>query len=105
MITSLGSKVKSTMNGIQFAKFLTRCINFVIHWSCRTQNQHANNKVIIDTCYLPAARSVLRETVPKVLCTGRGRYSDSIASDKAFSFEELLLNCIAASDKSLKSVP
>ena len=47
----------------------------------------------------------MRETVPKVLCTGRGRYSDSIASDIAFSFLELLLNCIAASHKSLKSVP
>ena len=103
MITSIGSKVKSTMNGILFAKSLTRCTNFVIHWSCRTQNQHANNKVIIDTCYSPSARSVLGETVPEVLCTGRGRYSDSIASDIAFSFQELLLKCIVVSHKSLKS--
>ena len=103
MITSIGSKVKSTMNGILFAKSLTRCTNFVIHWSCRTQNQHANNKVIIDTCYSPSARSVLGETVPEVLCTGRGRYSDSIASDIALSFQKLLLKCIAVSRKSLKS--
>ena len=45
-------------------------------------------------CYSPAARSVLGETVPEVLS----------ASDLDFSFQELLLNCIAASNKSLKSV-
>ena len=97
------SKVKSTTNGILFDKSLTRWINVVIHWSCRSQNQNVNNKVIIDICYSPAARSVLGETVPDVLSIGRGRYSDFIASDLAFSFQELLLNCIAASHKSLKS--
>ena len=44
------------------------------------------------------------ETVPEVLSTGRGRRSYFIASDLDFSFQELLLNCIAAFHKSLKSV-